>query len=65
MELFLLCLLSQGESPCYQGKIFSMQQFVLVRIHVEQVIGRVQKKYKLVHKTLPTYQLDQMSIGQQ
>ena len=58
MELILLYLLSQEESPRYQGKICKKQQLVR-RIYVEQVIGQVQKKYKLVHNTLPIYQLDQ------
>ena len=35
-----------------------------VRIHVEQVAGQVQKKCKLVHNTLPIYQLDQVSFRQ-
>ena len=61
----MLCLLSQEERSVIKEKFRKKQQFVCVCVHVQQVIGQVQKKYKLVQITLPIYQLDQMSIGQQ
>ena len=64
MEFILLYLLSQEESPSYQGKFRKNQQLVQVHIDVEQFIGQVQKKYKLVHNTLPIYQVNQVSFGQ-